>query len=445
MRIKIFILLNFILINFCLIIDYFFSKKEKDFSLSKNKRNGLTSQIINEPILPLESDDRPLKDFTRTYYDSSNIRFHFEDLYNQRKIYKINYSYLPYKNTKKYDSFDKAADFIFESTGMLNITLLNYYYNNIYIDKSNFNHINLAMSFDSNYIILSKISIASILNSSSSDTFIHFHFGLNGCKYSDIKNIIELNRINKNVEFIFYKSIQAEYDFYNNAKKGFRGIGDYTRVLLPQIVNNTNRLLILDSADIISQKDLSELYFFDIGDNYFSFSLEFAAGVFDNYYLFQRNKFYPNTGVCLVNIRKFREDNLYKRAFFAAIAYNHLPCPYQDLFLMVSNYKFKYWPLNYNAPQFFQTDQEIKDKPENASSILNWLKSQENTPFRYNVDELMNAALHPVIYHLYFNKPYLNLANKEITKMWLNYSKLANVYEKIKLKYPEIISKVIGI
>ena len=205
MRLKIFILLNIILINLCLIIDYFFSRNEKDFSFSKNIRNGLTSPIINEPILPLETEDRPLKDFTRTYYDSTNIRFHFEDLYNQRKLYKINYSYLPYKNAKKYDSFDKAANYIFESTGMLNITLLNYYYNNINLDKSNFNHINLAMSFDSNsnYIILSKISIASILNSSSSDTFIHFHFGLNGCKYSDIKTIIELNRINKNVEFIF--------------------------------------------------------------------------------------------------------------------------------------------------------------------------------------------------------------------------------------------------
>ena len=56
----------------------------------------------------------------------------------------------------------------------------------------------------------------------------------------------------------------------------------------------------------------------------------------------------------------------------------------------------------------------------------------------------MNAALHPVILHLYFNKPYSNSANKEITKMWLNYSKLANVYDTIKLKYPEIISKVIG-
>ena len=341
---------------------------------------------------------------------------------------------------KRYNSYDKAADYIFEYTGILNITLLNYYYNNINIDTSNYNHIHLAMSFDANYIILSKISIASILNTSSPDTFIHFHIGLNGCKYSDIKILLDLKKINKNIEFIFYKGIQAELDFYNNGKKGFRGIGDYTRVLLPQIVNNTNKIIILDSADIIVQKDLSELYFFDIGDNYFALSLEFGAGNFNTYYIFLRNNFYFNSGVCLVNIRKFREDNLYKRAFFAGIAYNHLPCPYQDIFLMISNYKFKYWPLNYNTPQFFETDKEMEEKTYNTSAFRSWLQSQNQTIFRYSREELMNAALNPVIVHLYFNKPYLNSANKKFTKMWIEYSKLANVYSEIKIKYPKIFN-----
>ena len=341
MKIKIFILIFFSLISLYSLFKAIIIENCQNISYYNNITNNIDSKNINEPFYPLEKEDRPVKDFVKTYFDKTNIRFHFEDLYNKRKIYKINYSYRPYKYIKRFNSFDNAASHIFESTGMLNITLLNYYYYNISIDKSNFNHIHLAMCFDANYIILSKISIASILNTSSSDTFIHFHFALNRCKYSDIKSIIELNKINKNIEFIFYNGKQAEYDFRNNAKKGFRGIGDYTRVLLPQIVNNTNRLLIFDSADIIAQKDLSELYYFDIGENYFAFSLEFAAGVFNNYYLFLRNKLYPNIGSCLVNIRKFREDNLYKKAFYAAIAYDHLPCPSQELFLMVSNYKFK--------------------------------------------------------------------------------------------------------
>ena len=398
------------------------------------------SPIINEAILPVDIEDCPKKNFKRTYYDSSNIRFHFQDLYNKRKLYKINYSYFPYKNAKKYCSYDKAADYIFETTGMLNITLLDYYYNDIDIDTSDFNHIHLAMSFDDNYIDLSKISITSVLNTSSSDTFIHFHIGLNGCKYSNIKTFLELKKINKNMEFIFYKGKQAELDFYNKRLKQRRGIGEYTRLLLPQIVNNTNRIIILDSADIIVQKDLSELYFFEMEDNYFVLSLEYGAGNFDRYYIFNRNNFYPNTGVCLVNIRKFREDNLYKRAFFSAIAYNHIPNPYQDIFLMISNYKFKYWPLNYNAPQFFHNDKEMEEKSYNISTFKQWVISQKNTIFRYNEEELMNAALNPVIVHLYFNKPYYNRANRKFTKMWLDYSKLANVFEKIKIKFPNLFN-----
>ena len=406
---------------------------------SKNPPNNI-SFFINEPFFPLEHEEHAKKEFLRTYYDSTNIRFHFQDLYKQRKLYKINYSYLPYLNVKRYNSYDKAADYIFESTGMLNITLLNYYYYNLDIDTYDFNHIHIGMSFDANYITLSKITIASILNTSSVNTYIHFHIGLNYCKYPDIKKLLDLNEINKNMEFIFYKGTQAELDFYQNGKKGFRGIGDYTRLLLPQIVNNTNRILILDSGDIIAQKDLSEIYFFELDDNYFAFSLEYGAGNFHEYYIFLRNNFYFNAGVCLVNIRKFREDNLYKNAFFAAIAYEHLPCPFQDIFLMISNYKFKYWSLNYNCPQFFENDKEMEEKTYNTSGFNGWLESQKKTIFRYNKEELMNAALDPVIIHLYFNKPYLNAANKRFTKMWIEYSRLAKVYEEIKIKFPQIFN-----
>ena len=429
--------------NFSLFILYYTPKWNNSF-IKNHYKNDLSQipQIINEPFLPLYFEDYPYKNYSRINYNSSNIRYHFDEFYKQRKLFKINYSYLPYEKVKKYNSYEQAADYIFESTGMLNITLLNYYYHNINIDISKFNHIHIGMCFDANYIILSKISIASILNTSSADTFIHFHIGLNGCKFSDIKSLLDLKRINKNIEFIFYKGTQAEYDFCNKGSKTFRGIGDYTRVLLPQIVNNTNKILILDSGDIIVQKDLSELYFFDIGKNYFVFSLEFGAGNFNSHYIFHRNNFYPNTGVCLVNVRKFREDNLYKIAFYSAIAYDHLPCPYQDIFLMISNYKFKYWPLNYNAPQFFESNEEMSEKKIRNSSFKRWLLSQKKSPFKYDRDELVSAALNPVILHLYYNKPYTNRANKKNTKMWLDYAKLANVFDIIKMKYPKIFIKM---
>ena len=397
--------------------------------------------IISKPSLPLEKKDFIVKNFTKTYYNSNSIRYHYHVLYNKRTLFKINYSYLPYTKVNKTISFDENANNIYELTGMLNITKLNYFYNNEDIDTSNLNHIHLSMGFDSNYILLSSISIASILNTSSINTFIHFHIALNGCKYYDIKPIIDLRKINKNSEFVFYNAKQAEYDFGKRGKREIRGVGDYTRVLIPEIVNNTNRIIIMDSGDILAQKDLSELYFFNIENNYFVFSLEDIAGKNDKYYIFSRNNFYPNSGICLVNVRQFRKDNLYKNAFFAAIAYYNLPCPYQDIFLMISKYKFKFWPLNYNCPQFFENDEQMIKKEFNTKFIKKWLKKQKNSPFKYTKEELMEAALNPVIIHLYYAKPFGGYANRRNSLKWINYAKITGLYDQIKKRYPKPFKK----
>ena len=161
----------------------------------------------------------------------------------KRKLFKINYSYLPYYMIDKNKSYEDNANYIYESTGMLNITKLDIAYHNKNIENNfDFNHIHLAMGHDANYILLSLISIASILNTTKSDTFIHFHFVLIGCTFENMKPIIALNDIYKNVDFIFYNGKQVEYDFYNFGAKESRGIGDYTKFLIPKIVNNTNRI-----------------------------------------------------------------------------------------------------------------------------------------------------------------------------------------------------------
>ena len=81
---------------------------------------------------------------------------------------------------------------------MLNITKLEYLYkkkpNNL--DNSILNNIHISMSFDKNYTDLSLISIASILNTSSENTFIHFHILSLNFGFNEIKKIIDLRKIN---------------------------------------------------------------------------------------------------------------------------------------------------------------------------------------------------------------------------------------------------------
>ena len=428
---KIFLIFFF----FIYLLLFFFLKSQKQM------KNEKISYIYDKPMLPFNKEDIIVKPFTNIYYNSSNIRYHFHDLFENRKIFKINYNFLIYTKINKKISFDENAKNIYESTGILNLTKLLIYYNNIDINTSKFNHIHLGMAFDKNYIFLTVISMASILNTASPYTYIHFHLILvNNIQYKDLKSIIDLNKINKNVEFIFYNGKQAEYDFGKRGKKEWRRVGDYARILIPEIVNNTNKIIIMDSADIIAKKDLSELYFFDIGDNYFAFTLDAFAGNFQKNLIFSRNNFYPNAGVCLTNLRKFKEDNLYKYSFFASLAYKNLPCPSQDIFLMISNYKFKYLPLNYNCPQFFK-DNEKNVKDNNSRMIYNWLLFQKYSQFRYSKEELIKASINPVLIHLNAYKPFYNLANSENTLTWINYAKMAGVYSNVKKKYPNILKR----
>ena len=416
-------------------------QSQYDFNISKeefeNYKELSKKSIIDEPILPLTDKEQIVTQYNITEFKTDNIRYHFRDIYLNRERFKINYSYYPYKNINKSLSYEDNANIIYNLTGMLNITKLDHFYYNKKINTSNFNHINIGMGFDKNYLYLSLVTIAGILNSSSEYTYIHLHLCVNYFTYEEMKKIIQLNRINKNIEFIFYNGKQAELDFMNRARTEYLGIGDYNRVLLPQIVNNTNKLLVLDSGDILAYKDLSEIYFFDLEDNYFGWTLEDNAGNIYNTFdkLFGSN-FYSNSGVCLVNIRKFRKDNLYEKAFFTTFAYRLIPLPYQDIFVMISDYKIKFMPLKYNCKQFYDNKEQIYNRNRTNDYIMRWIHSQKFSPFKYTKDEIYEAALDPVIVHLYQEKIQNGNVNKEYTLKWLKYVNLTGFYKEIKERYP---------
>ena len=220
-----------------------------------------------------------VKQFHISSYNLTHPRYNFQEKYNNRKRFNINYNYYPYLKISEKLSYEENAMIIYNSTGMLNITKLEFYYfkKKSKLDIFNLNHIHISMAFDKDYSDLALVSIVSILNTSNSDTFIHFHIlGLN-FGFEEIEKIIKLRKINNQIEFIFYNCKQVEYDF-DIAQKERRGPANFARLLSPEIINNTNKVLFLDSGDIIAQKDLSEVYFYDIKDNYFGFTLEICAG-----------------------------------------------------------------------------------------------------------------------------------------------------------------------
>ena len=398
-------------------------------------------EIINEPILPINSHEYVVKSYHRSQYSLEHPRYNFQEKYNNRKKFKINYSYFPYLRISNKLSYEENAIYIYNSTGMLNITKLEYYYFHKIENEFNIlelNHIHISMSFDKDYSDLSLISIASVLNTSDSNTYIHYHIlGIN-FTYEEIKKINNLRSINRKVEFIFYNAKQAEYDF-GIRKNERRGLGNLGKLLSPQIINNTNKVLILDSGDVICQKDLSEIYFFDIGNNYFGWILELCAGNYITYAKidkFLANNFHPNSGVFLVNIRLFRKDELYKKAVFVRDSYHDFECPTQDLLITIANYKFKFIPFNYNLALYYENDDDKLQKKKNFL-IKKWMNDQNFTSYKYTFEEIFEAISDPVVYHFYLVKlEEQNKCNKFVIQ-WLKYANLTGRYQNLKLKYPK--------
>ena len=422
--------------QFIILLNIFFFIIFINLKVKKSKNN----KIINEPILPRNNKEYVVKKYQHSHYNLNHSRYNFQEKYNKRKTFNINYSFYPYLQISQKLSYEENAMFIFNSTGMLNLTKLDYYYFKI---KNEFNilelnHIHIAMAFDRNYTDLSLISIASVLNTSSSDTYIHFHIlGLN-FRFEEIKNIIDLRKINKKVEFIFYNAKQVEYDF-EIGKNQLRGLGNVARILCSQIINNTNKILILDSGDILCQKDLSEIYFYDIGNNYFGWILELCAGnnlSYGNRDKFLSNNFHPNCGVYLVNIRLFRKDELYKKAIFVLDSYQNFECPQQDLLITIANYKFKFIPLNFNVALYYENEEDKLKKRKNYL-IERWLNDQKFSPYKYTFDEIFDAISDPVIYHSYIEKIVDQSKCNKFVIQWLKYAKLIGKYENLKLKYPK--------
>ena len=409
------------------------TEDENELFSEINKRN-----IVNEPIFPLNTRDFAVKKYTISKYNLSHPRYRFQEEYNNRKIFKINYSYFPYQLISKNISYKENAMFLYNTTGMLNITKLEYYYFNNYTDIniSDFNQIHVTMAFGKIYSDISLVSIASVLNASNPDTYIHFHIlGLN-FTFDEIKKIIDLRKINNKVDFVFYNAKQVEYDF-ERARNERRGFGNYAKILSPQIINNTNKVIILDSGDIIVQKDLSEVYFYDIGDNYFGWMLEICAGYYIKYDdKFMTNNFHPNAGVVLVNIRLFRQDELYKKAVFVGKSYHSFECPVQEILITITNYKFAYIPLNFNVNLYYEYDDDAVNR-RNISSIGDWLINQRFSPHKYIFDEFVDAMIDPVINHYYIGKmQHSKRCNKQLFQ-WLKYVNLTGKYHEIKAKYPD--------
>jgi len=305
--------------------------------------------------------------------------------------------------------YDDIGKKLFEQNKTLSFDYLDEYFYGKKRDYSNFDNIHLLFAFNSEYHLLASVTITSILKTANKNTYIHIHIiASKGFEYEIMKKLNSLKeKVNKNVEFLFYDGSKAEDDFGSQIKNELFGVGEYAKLLGPVLVDKKiDRILTLDAGDLLIQ----------------------------NWNIFFLREGYLNAGVYLYNLKKWREMDLYNDIlkFFKYLDFeNKLKTPHQDIInCFLPSALVGLFPAKYNLQEYI--DIKNKSDEQKGSSLYNL-----NCSYYYGKkQEIFNEAKNVVIWHYTKSKIHKGEGAPFLTKQWKKYAKMTGFYEEISQNYP---------
>ena len=335
--------------------------------------------------------------------------------------------------------YDKEGIRIYNTTGMLSFNKLDERVYRKKIDYSKFNNIHIAMSFDNDYYLLSSVTIASLLKNADNSTYIHLHIiAVQNFLYKTMKKLNSLKyKINNNSEFIFHNGSKAEDDFGYQNDSEYYGASEYSRLMSPELINDTDRILVIDSGDLFIEKDLCELYNYPLDDKLIKGVVDPYTECFTEYIFFQKEN-YLNGGVLLFNSKKWREMGIYQDIvnFYNSFKYKgRLPSPIQDILnTFLPSLSLGILPLRYNFQGYYDIN---ASKRENFESYYSSIYHSYCSLY-YEKDKLLiEEGKNLVIRHNNKFKIHKGEVYNELKKEWRYYANLTGFYDEICSKYKE--------
>ena len=335
---------------------------------------------------------------------------------------------------KKFNSYDKKAMNFYSTYGYLNFNKLDEIYYGTSINYSKFNHIHISMSFNDDYSLLSSVTISSILENASNSSFIHIHIiAVDNFIYPTMKKLNSLKyKINNNSEFIFYNGQEAEEAFGLQTINEIRGMGEYARLLSLKLINSTDTLIVIDSADLIIKDDLLDLYNYPLDDLLFRGSVDPFIHCIDC--IFYNKDNFINGGVILFNLNKCKEMNIYQYIikFYKEFKYKSRFCsPYQDILNhFLPAISMGLLPLRFNMQGYA----EIK----NNNSVLKFemVYLQECSIFYKKMKDIEEEEKKLVVRHYNHFKIYEGKGSI-FKEEWNYYANKTGFYKEICQNYPK--------
>lgn len=304
-------------------------------------------------------------------------------------------------------------------------------------------NINICFSSDNNYVQHLCVAIASILKNAGKDDDLSFFIFDGGINDDNKNNILKLKTIKEfNVEYInidasVFENLPNFSNYISNAT--------YFRFKIASLLPNIDKIIYMD-CDIVVLGSLKELFDENIEDYH-------MAGVEDiGYYLHRRGlkreteSFYINAGIILMNLKKWRQDNIEKKLLsFSSISKEKLVHADQDIINKVLNKTCKPMDLKWNVQDSFYRVVSYMEKHPLMKNIKNAWKNPfiihytgEKKP--WNIP-YMPYGIYYVKYLKYtpFVKEYDALANKKMFLRDKIYSLVIKYYFFVKFLISPII------
>lgn len=212
----------------------------------------------------------------------------------------------------------------------------------------------IALCHDDKYAPYGTVVMASVIdhNKSENITFHILHTNLTEYKCKKIKDWVGKND-NKYVKF--YQMKKDDFGDFPIDERTYLDYGAYIRLYLGECLSNIEKVLYLD-CDVIVNGSLCDLWNTDI-EKYA------VAGIRDriNDYVRVYNRLrysmadgYINSGVMLINLRKWRDDHFFNKARMIAkknpiVLMNHD----QDLINMIYHGRIKMLSFKYNLLEYY--------------------------------------------------------------------------------------------
>ncbi len=240
------------------------------------------------------------------------------------------------------------------------------------------------------FVSVTAVSMLSLFENNKSFDNIHILYIGRGISDTNKEKLHKIaNQYNRELEFMEMPNWSEKMGIdLKSCKKGWLGFG-YNRLFLTEYIpEDIDRVLYLDS-DTVIEGDLQEMWETDFEDCYMAGVDDCLSSTYRNIVEISDNGTYCNAGVLLINLKKWREDNIVKRFVDEITDKNgYFIFNEQSILNSVFSGKIKILPQNYNVNSLVYTFKYNE---------LMRLRKPYN--FSYTADELENAKNNPVITH----------------------------------------------